>query len=134
MRRLLMSSSFLRFGIVGTFGFLVDVAILYAGILGFGLQPLTARIPAFLGAATFNWAMNRSFTFGPSGKHPLAEWLSFLVTNSVGAVVNLGTYTGIILAAAPTPWLPAAATAAGSIAGLAFNYWVSRNFVFKRSA
>ena len=48
---------FLRFGVVGTLGFLVDTAVLYLGLaLGLGLY--LGRAISYLAAASANWALN----------------------------------------------------------------------------
>ena len=58
-----LPTQFLRFGLVGAVGFLVDVGVLYA-MHGLGLDLYTARVVSFLAAATFTWLGNRFFTFG----------------------------------------------------------------------
>jgi len=123
-------ASFWRFGLVGVGGLFVDMAVLYAVIWGFGLGPVSAKVISFLAAATFTWWMNRRYTFGHSGKALLHEWASFLATNAFGGVVNFSVYT-VLVTQFPHPWMPALATAAGSVSGLMFNYLGSRHIVFK---
>lgn len=124
--------SFWRFGLVGIGGLFVDMAVLYAVIWGLGLGPVLSKVFSFLAAATFTWWMNRRYTFGHSGKALLHEWASFLVTNAFGGAVNFAVYTGLVTQW-PSAWMPALATAAGSVSGLMFNYLGSRHIVFKPS-
>ena len=50
---------FLRFGLVGTAGFVVDAAALTAAMAWLGLGPYGGRVVSYLAAVTFTWAMNR---------------------------------------------------------------------------
>ena len=124
-------ASFWRFGLVGVGGLFVDMAALYAVIWGLGLAAVPAKVFSFLAAATFTWWMNRRYTFGKSGKSLLHEWASFLATNAFGGAVNFTVYTALVTQAFPYAWMPALATAAGSVSGLLFNYTASRHIVFK---
>ncbi len=123
-------ASFWRFGLVGVGGLFVDMAVLYAVMWSLGLGPVPAKVFSFLAAATFTWWMNRRYTFGGSGKSLLCEWAGFLATNAVGGVVNFAVYTTLVAQFTPHAWLPALATAMGSLSGLMFNYTASRHLVF----
>jgi putative flippase GtrA len=126
--------TFWRFGLIGAAGLFVDLAALYAAIWGLGLSPLPAKVFSFLAAATFTWGMNRRYTFEASGKSILREWTGFLSANAVGGAVNFAAYTLIVTRTPLFFWLPALATAAGSLSGLLFNYLASRHYVFKPKA
>jgi len=125
--------SFWRFGLVGVGGLFVDMAVLYAVMWGLGLAAVPAKVFSFLAAATFTWWMNRRYTFGSSGKSLIHEWASFLATNAFGGVVNFAAYTAIVTQFFPYAWMPALATAVGSLSGLLFNYMASRHIVFNGS-
>ena len=127
-------SSFWRFALIGAGGLLVDIAALYLCIGALGMNRLLARIPSYIAAATFTWAMNRWLTFGPSGRPIYAEWASFLATNLVGQAVNLAMYAAVVFVMPDAWWTPGAGAIVGSLSGLVFNYLVSRNVVFSRSA
>jgi len=124
-------ASFWRFGLIGIGGLFVDMAVLYAVMWSLGLGAVPAKVISFLAAATFTWWMNRRYTFGHSGKALLHEWASFLATNAFGGAVNFTVYTALVTQAFPYVWMPALATAAGSVSGLLFNYTASRHIVFK---
>lgn len=125
-------STFWRFGLVGIGGLFVDVAILYAGLWGLGFSWFWSKVFSFLAAASFTWWLNRHFTFGKSNKSLLFEWASFLMTNAFGGFVNFSVYSVIMAQDYPYIWMPAVATAAGSLSGLSFNYLSSKHLVFNQ--
>lgn len=123
------SRQFLSFSVIGTLGFLVDTAILYAVLL-FGDFFYLGRALSFLGAATFTWYLNRRITFQNEASDILRQWWRFIVTNSGGGLVNYLTYSLLILAFQFVRDYPVLGVAAGSIAGLIINFNLSRRFVF----
>ena len=120
----------LRFGMVGALGFLVDTAVLYAG-LWFGLGLYAGRLVSYLVAASFTWALNRRFTFRSRSAPSAGEWLRFLGANAVGGLANLGIYTMLVAGLARVAAHPVIAVAAGSLGGLLLNYLLSRSLVFR---
>jgi putative flippase GtrA len=134
--RALGRSRFLRFGVVGGAGFLVDEAVLTVLHYLIGLDRYSARAISIFCAATFTWWGNRNLTFAEQatrgGPAELArEWLKFMLANAVGALVNYGTYT-LCVSFAPSPLSnPLLATAIGVGVGLVFNFTLSKRFVFK---
>lgn len=120
------------FGLIGSLGFLVDTAVLYLLVFGGGAGLLEARIGSFLAAATFTWWGNRTFTFRQrQSQRKMTEWSRFLAVNSIGAVANYGTYAALVTHQTLFADHPVLAVAAGSIAGLGFNYCGSRFLVFR---
>jgi putative flippase GtrA len=121
----------LAFAIVGTSGFLVDAGIVH-GLTGLGLGVLAAQAVAFAVAVTVTWLGNRSWTFRDcAGRHTLPqEWTRYVSANAVGWVVNNGVYGLLVLAVPFVAHEPVWAVAAGSLAGLAFNYTATRRVVF----
>lgn len=122
-------AQFLRFGVVGTLGFVVDTAVVYAlrGYLGL----YGARAVSFAIAVTFSWALNRAWTFRGRGTQSLyRQWALFVAANSGGAALNIGTYV-ILVATVPVcaanPIIP---VGAGAIAGMFVNFAFSRFIVF----
>lgn len=129
------AETFIRFSIVGTIGFLVDLTLLYLLIYLAGLGPYVGRVGSFLGAATATWFLNRVFTFRNAAPEAHGrQWLRFVAVNSVGAVANYGTYVLVLAIGTASAVLPGIGVAAGSIAGLTFNYTLSRHFVFGSKA
>lgn len=127
---------FLRFGVVGAAGFVVDAGTLWAVRLLWGLDPYSARVLSYLAAATATWALNRRYTFvGADRRGALGQWLRFLFANLGGGAVNYLTYA-LLISSTSLPDLPAGlgltvAVGAGSLAGLLVNFVASRQLVFK---
>ena len=122
---------FMRFGMVGTIGFVVDTAVLYAGLaLGLGLYG--GRAISYLAAATTTWALNRLWTFRGRGDGPVhQQWALFLVVNLVGFAMNYGTYAALIAFVPMVAAHPVLGVAAGAIAGMFGNFVLSRRLVFR---
>ena len=122
---------FLRFGMVGTVGFLVDTAVLY-GMLALGLGPYGGRVISYLAAATATFALNRAWTFRSAARAPIArQWGAFVLLNLLGFAANYGTYAALLAGSATVAAHPVLGVAAGSIAGMFINFAVSRRFVFR---
>ncbi|WP_193179829.1 GtrA family protein [Nisaea sediminum] len=123
---------FLKFGIVGCGGFVVDsAALLFASAL-LGLDPYSGRILSFLAAATFTWYANRKFTFADrNSTSPLVEWARFLAANATGMVANFLAYGLVIALFGTEPWVLVGAVAAGSLSGMVLNFTLSARFVFR---
>ena len=126
----LVLSQFLRFGVVGTFGFVVDTSVVYALRYAVGLYG--AGIAAYVVAASANWLLNRVWTFRGLGSGPAhRQWMRFLAANLAGFVLNRGTYAILVTFVAFCADQPVLAVAAGSIAGLGVNFFLSRTMVFR---
>ncbi len=125
-----MLAQFLRFGTVGTFGFLVDTATVYASRGTLGLYG--AGLLAFFVAASANWALNRVWTFrGLSTGAVHRQWAKFLAANSLGFVLNRGAYFTLVTVSVLCAANPVIAVAAGSITGMFANFTLSRRLVFR---
>jgi putative flippase GtrA len=130
----LAASRFLRFALVGAAGFVVNEAALALALKLLHLNAYAGGVFSFAVAVTFTWWGNRMLTFrdrAASGAGPmLKEWAIFVAANGLGFLVNFAIYAGLIgLAPAPlnNPFL---ALAAGTIAGLVFNFTASSRMVF----
>jgi putative flippase GtrA len=130
-RRFQLWLEFLRFGVVGTVGFVVDTAVLYAGLaLGLGLYG--GRAVSYLVAATTTWALNRVWTFRGRGNGPVhQQWALFLLVNLLGFAMNYGTYAALIAFVPMVAAHPVLGVAAGAIAGMFGNFVLSRQLVFR---
>lgn len=128
--RIAAATQFFRFGVVGTLGFVVDTAVVYATRPGLGLY--WGGAVAYLAAATTTWAVNRLWTFRAATKaNALRQWALFLAANALGFLLNRGTYA-LLVTLWEAAWKePVIAVAAGSIAGMALNFHLSRRIVFK---
>lgn len=130
--RAALLAQFLRFGTVGTLGFVVDTAVVYAMRGSLGLYG--ARAVSFAVAVTFTWALNRAWTFRGTATRPAArQWALFVAANSGGAALNIGVY---VLLVATSPFCaenPVVPVAVGAIAGMFVNFALSRFVVFRGS-
>lgn len=124
------AGQFLRFGAVGTLGFLVDTAVVYATRGALGLYG--AGIVAFFAAATTTWLLNRAWTFRGLGSGPAhRQWAKFMLANLLGFVLNRGTYFVLVTVSALCAAQPVLAVAGGSVAGMFVNFALSRRLVFR---
>ena len=121
-----------RFAAIGTLAFAVDATTLYFAREALGLGLYAGRVVSFLVAATFTWAMNRRFTFPEARDAPMArQWLEFLTANGVGGLVNYGAYALLVTYVDVVAAHPTLGVAAGSLAGMSFNFGASRGWVFR---
>ena len=127
----LLRRQILRFGLVGGVGFLVNAGLVE--VLAHALGPGRAQMLAFPVAASATWWLNRRYTF-PAGRRTWhREWVIYLAANGLGWLANNGTF---FLGIALYPLAhrhPALAVAAGSLAGMVFNFLLSKRFVFGAS-
>lgn len=127
-----MIEQFLRFGVVGTVGFLVDATVLL-GMLALGLGPYGGRVVSYLAAASTTFALNRAWTFSSANRDApvAAQWGRFVLLNLVGFCANYGTYAALIATVPLVAQYPVLGVAAGSLAGMFINFGLSRQFVFR---
>jgi len=78
---------FVRFGLVGTLGTLVDLSVLNALILGLGIVKFWANTCSFSAAALSNFAWNRLWTFPESRQRPMGLQLGQFCAVSVGGYI-----------------------------------------------
>lgn len=122
---------FLMFGAIGVVGFGVDASVLHLAAPLAG--PYAGRLLSFLIAMSVTFLLNRAITFrhaAPRHHRPGVQWARYGVANAVGGACNLALYAvlaGSMTLFAENLW---AAVAAGSLAGWAINFALSRRFVF----
>lgn len=122
-------AQFLRFGTVGTIGFVIDTATVYSLRGALGLYG--AGMVSYLVAASANWALNWAWTFrghGTGSAH--RQWMRFMAANLVGFALNRGTYAALVTWVPLCAAQPVFAVAAGSVAGMFVNFALSRRIVF----
>ena len=81
---------FLKFGVVGASGMVVDFAVLILMRDVVGLPDLWANTISFTTAATTNYFLNRIWTFRSQDKHVGVEYLKFLGVSIIGLGINNG--------------------------------------------
>lgn len=128
--RLALLVQFLMFGTVGTIGFVVDTAVVYATRHRLGLYG--AGLASYLVAASVTWALNRTWTFRGLGGGPAhQQWAQFVVVSLGGFVLNRGTYALLVTFVPLCARQPVFAVAAGAIAGMFLNFGLARRVVFR---
>ncbi|MDP9128695.1 MAG: GtrA family protein [Pseudomonadota bacterium] len=123
---------FFKFGLIGVIGFLVDYGMLHFGLDVLGLGRYGSAIFSFPFAVTATWIGNRVFTFkGLSSQPAHHEWARFLAVCAGGFVLNRGAYA-LLIANVPLAYAyPVLGLVAGTAAGMFFNFFVARRFVFR---
>ena len=122
----------LIFGLVGASGLAVDVAV-YLGLASLGLEHRLARLASFWPAVTWNWLLNRGFTFGELPKQPrMRQWARFTAASLVGLGANVGGYAIL------TTFVPVfdrhrlVALLFGVALGSALNFTTATLYVYRR--
>lgn len=122
---------FLKFGTVGTIGFVCDTATVYALRASLGIY--AAGLLAYGVAASVTWGLNRLWTFRGRGAGPAhRQWLAFLAANLAGFILNRGTFAALVALVPICAAQPVLAVAAGAAAGMFLNFGLSRSLVFRR--
>ena len=131
--RVRLTLQFLRFGVVGTLGFVWDAATVTVVAPWIGL--VAAGFVSYFVAASMNWLLNRLWTFrgGSAQDGLLRQWAMFLAANLVGLVLNRGAFLALVLTQPLFHAHPVLAVAAGSLSGLLANFALSRRLVFRRA-
>jgi putative flippase GtrA len=125
-----LAMQFFRFGVVGGIGFVVTTAVVYATRPWIGNY--LAAIPAFLVAASCNWALNRLWTFrGRGSRSALKEWWMFLAANAIGMALNASVYWTLVALSPLCAANPVIPLFAGTLVGLFANFSLSRRVVFR---
>lgn len=123
---------FAQFAVVGGIGTVVNLAALTAMVWA-GVPLRAAVAAAILVSMVSNFALNRRFTFSYArNTSPWPQLAGFMTASSVGACVNYATVIGVLAAWPTLERVPQVASLGGIAAGLLFNYFVSRYFVFRK--
>jgi len=137
VRRLLVHqygnwAHFAQFAAVGASGTVVNLAVLTV-LWWAGVPVRLAVAVAILVSMLSNFALNRRITFSYARHGPFwRQLVGFLGASSIGAVVNYATVLAALAAWPVLNRVPQAASVLGILAGLVFNYFASRYFVFKK--
>lgn len=125
---------FVKFGIVGTSGFLVNLALF---TLIFNLTPVAehsriymlAYSVAFLAGGVSNYVLNRIWTFRATG-HALVQGLQFLTVSTIALAVGLVVSHLLqpMLGPGHKLWLVA------TLSGMLVNFFINKYWTFRASA
>tara|TARA_Y100001933_G_scaffold94383_2_gene95297 strand:- start:7423 stop:7833 length:411 start_codon:yes stop_codon:yes gene_type:complete len=119
-----------RFLVVGAAGFAVDVGILAALVYGFGYGQqsgglIGSRLVAFAGAIITTFLLNARYTFGASIRR--ARLTRYVLIQVLGAALNIGTFTVLVLGPLNRPLI---ALALGSAVATVSNFVLVRRYVY----
>lgn len=123
---------FLRFCAVGVVGFVLDAGLTLLLTQWGGLQPLPARILAFVLAASATWLLNRNYTFRSAAG--AATLVPYVLATGIGALINVGVYWVWLQLMGQSPLAILGGVAAGSVVALGFNFMISRAILGRRGA
>lgn len=79
---------FIKFGIVGFSGMIVDFGITFLCKEKLKIQKYVSNALGFSVAATSNWLLNRIWTFTSDNPQILAEYLRFFAVSVIGLGIN----------------------------------------------
>jgi putative flippase GtrA len=131
----LLRHPFMRFALVGAGGYVIDAGVLALDTGVWGLDFKSGRALSIFVAMGFTWLGNRYLTFrerrARSFSGAMQEWLKFIGANLIGAVVNYGSSVLLVLYAASPFNHKFVAQACGVLAGLIFNFTLSKKLVFR---
>jgi putative flippase GtrA len=125
---------FVKFGLVGASGFIVNLAIFT--LLQRVVPDHAATVPymtiysiAFLSGGVSNYFLNRAWTFRSTG-HVGREGLSFMTVSVLALIV------GLIVSAAVAPWLGHGHKTwfVSTVAGIVVNFFINKYWTFRTAA
>jgi putative flippase GtrA len=126
-----MPKELILFALVGGIAFAVDIGVLYVamGVLGI----YWGRATSLLCAVFVTWLLNRHLTFKErlSGLSLFGEFSRYLVVMMGGGTLNYLLYAALTATFETVAAQPVWGVAAGSSAGMLFNFIFARYFVFK---
>ncbi|MGE5537692.1 MAG: GtrA family protein [Gemmatimonas sp.] len=123
---------FLKFGVVGTLGFLVDAATVYA--LRDTVGVYAAGFAGSAVSSSITWPLNRHWTFD-GGHGPIHRQLPlYLAANLLALALNRSVFVALVAFVPLCARQPVFAVAAGAIAGMFVNFCLNRSVVFRARA
>lgn len=118
---------FIKFCMVGTVGFITDSLLLL--LFSEFCNVYFSRLLSFSVALYITWLLNSSFTFS-SGEQ--RTFIKYVFSSLIGGAMNYLAYVmAVHYLSLSTKWELMLAVGVGSIVGLAFNFTISKFFVFK---
>ncbi len=118
----------LSFAVAGGSGFVVDMTVLYVLLDFTPMGPFSARVVSIACAMTTNFLMNRTFTFGASGRSILQEGTRYSSIGLIGAGLNYLIYAALLLLI--EGFSPFWATFIAVVIVAVFSYFGYSRFVF----
>lgn len=120
-----------RFGIVGSIGFAVDLGILAVLVHGAGWNPLMARLVAMGIAVTCTWLLHRNWTFSAGRlRSPLQQSLLYGMVQILSLSLNYAVFSVLLLSGDIWRSFPVLAAAAGSLCAMTITYVFCKRIAF----
>jgi putative flippase GtrA len=134
VRRLITGAGpqFLKFGVVGTLGFLVDTATVYAfrdwlGIYAAGFAGTGVSL-------SITWPLNRNWTFNATSGSIQRQLPLYLATTFLALGLNRSVFMLLVTFVPLCNRQPVFAVAAGAISGMFLSFGLGRTVVFRARA
>ncbi len=125
--------AFIRFGLVGVAGFVVDAGVLRAMTALVGLNPFEGRAISFPVAMSVTWLLNRTFTFRhhTSSHSAWRQALIYIGVQLCGGAANYGVYSLALLVYPSFESMLLIPLAFGAVAGMFLNFLGSKHIAFR---
>lgn len=124
-------ADFLRFLLIGSFGFVVDVAVLII-LSHWGVMLYFSRLISFGAASAITWILNRTINFHRDRSRPKgAEYVKYMLVQTIGAGINMAIFLCAIWQWPSLQGHLVVPLFLGAACAFTFNFMFSRKFVFK---
>src|ERR1700693_186091 len=87
---------FVRFGLVGATGYVVNLAVFAVCVHAVGIDYRVSAVVAWIVSVTNNFWWNRHWTFGAKKAHPLPQSLRFFAVSLVAFGVSYAVLVGLV--------------------------------------
>ena len=131
MRRPANWLQLVRFGIVGGFGFVLNIAVYALFVHGVGVEYRAASVVAWLVAVANNFVLNRRWTFDAGDGQARFQALRFLLVSLAAEILSLLVLT-LLVAGAGVSKVPAQALAV--IVSMPLNFLGNKLWSFRARA
>jgi putative flippase GtrA len=124
-------SNLIRFGLVGSLGFIIDASILAALVHVLDWRPLAARVVSIAVAVLATWRLHRHWTFNAGRKRPpISQSLMYASFQLVTVSINYLIFSILVLGGGVWRTHPVLAVAVAAIACMGLSYMLSRHITF----
>lgn len=122
---------FIKFGLVGTVGFIVDALILLLLVHKFSFSIESSRIFSFSGAVFVTWILNRKFTFSKiEDTSKKKEYSLYLVIQTIGACLNYLIFISLVYYNIFFQDYLIVSLGIASLIAMFFNFYISKKFIY----
>ena len=119
----------IKFGIVGSLGFLTDAGLLWVMTNKLGLDPYSGRLVSFSTALLTTWLMNSRFTFQSTERRGKRQFTGYIVVQVTSFFMNYFVYSFLVWHNVATPLISLLFAAIISMfySFTTMNLWVFRD-------